>query len=134
MIKVNFDEIKALNKGFKGYEKKLMTVIHRYGKDQAKTISKRARDTVPWKNDTFKAKESITGTYIKSGTLGTIRLEGFAKKPKYKGDKWGVDYFQHLEFHRNKKYAVLRPTAEKALPRVSKVLANRLSKVKILGG
>lgn len=134
MINVNYDELKKLSKGFSGYEKKLMTVINQYGESKSKSLANEARSKAKWQNQTGKARQSITGTYIKSGTLGTIRLEGFAKKPDYKGDKWGVDYFQHLEFHKGKKYAILRPTADKELPRITKVLANRLGKVKILGG
>lgn len=133
MINVNFNDVKRLNRGMKSYEKKAMTAIHAYGRSSAITLQNEAKRNAKWTNRTGQARASIKGTYTASGSVGTIRLEGYAKKPSgTKTGKWGADYFQHLEYHHGKKWAVLRPTAEKNLPRVSKVISNRLSKIKIM--
>lgn len=137
MIKINLDDVKTLKKGMNSYQRKAMTVIHAYGKSSATTIANDAKRDAKWRDITGTARRSITGTYIKNDTSGIIRLEGYAKKPNYNASKdkkgWGVDYFQHLELHHNKRHAILRPSAEKALPRVSRVMANRISKIRIMG-
>jgi hypothetical protein len=147
MIEIELSEFKALKKGLKGYDKKLHTVVNKYAENQATKLADTAKDKARWTDDTGQARASITGTYIKKGYLGVIRLEGYALKSNRKvrfrtrvnrvvkrKKNWGKDYFQHLEFHHGKKYAILRPTVDKAIPRITKTLANRLGKVKILGG
>lgn len=126
MIKVNLDELKQLNKGLKSYDKKVMTVIRTYGKSSATTLANDAKRSAKWTDRTGQARRSIKGEYKDSGTLGTIRLEGYAQKPK------GGDYFQYLEYAHKKKWAILRPTVDKALPRITDTMAKRIAKVKIM--
>lgn len=126
MISVNFDDVKRLNRGMKSYEKKAMTAIHAYGRSSATTLQNDAKRRARWTNRTGQARRSIAGRYMSYGTLGVIRLEGYAK------NEYGREYFQYLEYAHKKKYSVLRPTVEKNLPRISKVMANRLSKIKIM--
>lgn len=133
MISINLDDVKKLSSGLKSYDKRVMTAIHAYGRSSAITLQNDAKRNAKWTNRTGQARRSIVGTYISNDNIGTIRLEGYASKPaNVKTGKWGRDYFQHLEHHHGKKWAVLRPTAEKALPRISKVVSNRIGKIKIM--
>lgn len=133
MINVNFNDVKTLKKGLTRYDKKVMTTIKVYGKTSATNLQNEAKRNAKWTDRTGQARNSITGSYVENGYIGTIRLEGYAKKPaNVKSSKWGDDYFQHLEFHHGKKRAILRPTAEKNLPRISKTMARRIGKIKIM--
>lgn len=146
MLNIEMKDIKELKKGLKGYNKKLNTVIDKYADSQAKDLAKKAKDKAKWQDDTGTARSSITGTYVKRGYVRIIRLEGFAEKPHRKVKlktkikriikrrrDWGKDYFQHLEFHNGKKYAILVPTIKQNAPRIAKTLSRRLGKVKIKG-
>ena len=126
MIRIDLSELKQLDKGMKSYEKKAMTAIYAYGKSSATTIANKAKREARWTDRTGDARRSIKGSYLSYGTLGIIRLEGYAK------NKYNREYFQYLEYAHKKKWSILRPTAEKELPRISKVIANRLSKIKIM--
>ena len=157
MIEVNLDDVKALHKGLKKYDKKTQTIIRAYGKSTANTLQNTAKRNAKWTDRTYTARHSIKGTYTEDGSLGTISLEGYANKRSskkssssskgkarkvslkrgtgsYRVGKSNNDYFQYLEYGFNGRYKILRPTVDKALPRISKTLANRLAKIKIMEG
>ena len=127
MITVDINELNELKKGLTKYEKKCMSVIHTYGATTATNIKNDAKRRARWTNRTGQARQKIYGFYIKSNDYGIIRLQASAKNER------GVYYSYHLEYSHGEKYKALRPARDKAVPRLTKTIGNRLSKVKIMG-
>ena len=111
-----------------------MTTIKICGQASALSLQNEAKRNARWTDRTGQARRSIKGSYIDNGEIGTIRLEGYAAKPKVSSrSKWGRDYFQHLEFHHGKKRAILKPTAEKNLSKIAKTMGDRIGKLRVMG-
>lgn len=154
MVEVDLKEVKTLKKGLEKYNRKVMKTVRAYGESSATTLQNEAKRRAKWIDRTGQARNSITGTYLEEGeSLGIIRLEGYAKKgttskklnlssssrrrvslKKGTGSYRAAaqNYFKYLEYAHQGKYKILRPTAEKASSRISKVMARRIAKIKIM--
>lgn len=134
MLKVDTKELRSLSKNIGKYEKKILTQIDILGKSSANNLEKEAKKNARWIDRTGQARRSIKGEYNRDNQAAKITLSGYAKKRAgTRRGKWGEDYFQHLEFHKNEKYSILRPTMEKNIKRISLNLSERISKIRING-
>ena len=104
-IKIRLDNVEGFKTALKNHPQKCIKALYSTATVSASDLEAKARKNAKWTDRTGQARRSITGSSEANGTTISIKLEGYATNDN-------KEYFQYLEFAKQKKYAILEPTIE----------------------
>ena len=103
--RITFNQVKGLADAYRNHPEKCIRALYATSSIIASDLEAKARKNAKWTDRTGQARRSITGSSEANGTTISIKLEGYATNDN-------KEYFQYLEFAKQKKYAILEPTIE----------------------
>lgn len=121
-VKVSCNQVKGLADAYRKHPDRCLRALYASSSVSALDLEAKARKNAKWTDRTGQARRSITGVSELDGTTVSIRLEGYATQKN-------KEYFQYLEFAKQKKYAILEPTLKENKDEVINRYANALKSV-----
>lgn len=102
-VKINYKQVKGLTDALNKHPKKCLDALYVTSSVIASDLEAKARKNAKWTDRTGQARRNIEGSSEKTDNKVTIKLEGYAEQNN-------KEYFQYLEYAKQKKYAILEPT------------------------
>lgn len=102
-VKINYKQVKGLTDALNKHPERCLDALYVTSSVIASDLEAKARKNAKWTDRTGQARRNIEGSSEKTDNKVTIKLEGYAEQNN-------KEYFQYLEYAKQKKYAILEPT------------------------
>ena len=151
--RITFNQVKGLADAYRNHPEKCIRALYATSSIIASDLEAKARKNAKWTDRTGQARKSITGSSEANGTTISIKLEGYAtsrskkiRRVSISSNKRsrislkagsssyrvaGKEYFQYLEFAKQKKYSILEPTIKENRQEAINRYANAMKSVNL---